>query len=208
MGFAEQKVHNSWCIGFNNESHWWRVLVEIRAEAAQDKVTQLPKRRSGEPVVVGLLKLKWWKGPLKKELAISNWFKRLKEWRQSASPSIRAQRRLCFKQATIDWFSIGQRPAKRSVKYFIPLLLWYNSITATLARNFIDAIANDWATKKSRPLREAMEAVRSRDGETKQQLHNAGKSRYRRPSGYQNNCQIGQDSNAKKGETNACAYWK
>ena len=67
---------------------------------------------------------------------------------------------------------------------------------ATLSRNFIDAIANDWATKEIKTAQEAMEAVRNRDLQRevkrKQQLHNAGKNNYRRNNGIKNNCQIGQ----------------
>ena len=67
---------------------------------------------------------------------------------------------------------------------------------ATLARNFIDAIANDWATKEIKTAQEAMEAVRNRDLQRevkrKQQLHNAGKNNYRRQGGYQEQLQIGQ----------------
>ena len=60
---------------------------------------------------------------------------------------------------------------------------------ATLARNFIDAIANDWATKGIQSAKEAIDAVRNRDLQRevkrKQQLHNAGKNNYRKNSGYQ-----------------------
>ena len=60
---------------------------------------------------------------------------------------------------------------------------------ATLARNFIDAIANDWAAKGIQSAKEAIDAVRNRDLQRevkrKQQLHNAGKNNYRKNSGYQ-----------------------
>ncbi len=75
------------------------------------------------------------------------------------------------------------------VKYFYSTNALVQLDNATLARNFIDAIANDWATKKSKTAQEAMEAVRNRDlqreAKRKQQLYNAGKNNYRRQGGYQ-----------------------
>ena len=59
---------------------------------------------------------------------------------------------------------------------------------ATLARNFVDAIANDWATKGIQSAKEAIDAVRNRDLQRevkrKQQLHNAGKYKNNRKQGY------------------------
>ena len=79
---------------------------------------------------------------------------------------------------------------------------------ATLARNFIDAIANDWATKEIKTAQEAMEAVRNRDLQRevkrKQQLHNAGKNNYRRNNGYQEQLpDWAKDSKAKEKQTPA-----
>ncbi len=45
-----------------NESHWWRVLVEIGQEAAQDKWHNRSRRSGWACCCRGLLKLKWWKG--------------------------------------------------------------------------------------------------------------------------------------------------
>ncbi len=80
-------------------------------------------------------------------------------------------------RATIDFdlVSVSSLPNKCYQIFYSYALVQLDN--ATLARNFIDAIANDWATKKSRPAQEAMEAVRNRDLQRevkrKQQLHNA-----------------------------------
>ena len=67
---------------------------------------------------------------------------------------------------------------------------------ATLARNFIDAIANDWATKENQDRSRGDGAVRNRDLQRevkrKQQLHNVGKNNYRRQGGYQEQLQMGE----------------
>ncbi len=86
-----------------------------------------------------------------------------------------AKERLCFKSRALIDFSIGQRPAKRSVKYFIPLSLFNDNDASRLYR------CRQRLGYKIKTAQEAMEAVRNRDlqREVKQKqqlLHNAGKN--------------------------------
>ena len=120
----------------------------------------------------------------------------------------RRKERLCLKaerQLIFDLVSVSGLPNE-----VLNILFHYALVqldNATLARNFIDAIANDWATKEIKTAQEAMEAVNrdlQREVKRKQQLHNAGKNNYRRQGGYQEQLpDWAKDSQAKEKQTPA-----
>lgn len=184
-------------------------LLKLGQEAAQDKVTQLRSEEVVEAPVTEPTEVQVVEGASEEDLAIQQ----LVQASKVMAPidfvsSIKAQKKgyvsKAERQLIFDLVSVSGLPNE-----VLNILFHYALVqldNATLARNFIDAIANDWATKEIKTAQEAMEAVRNRDLQRevkrKQQLHNAGKNNYRRQGGYQEQLpDWAKDSNAKEKQT-------
>ena len=165
-------------------------LLKLGQEAAQDTVTQLRSEEVVETPIEEPTEVQVAEGVPEEELAIQQLIQAAK----AMSP--------------IDFVLVSVSGLPNEV---LNILFHYALVqldNATLSRNFIDAIANDWATKEIKTAQEAMEAVRNRDLQRevkrKQQLHNAGKNNYRRNNGYQEQLpDWAKDSNAKEKQTPA-----
>jgi len=185
--------------------------LKLGQEAAQDKVTQLRSEEVVETPIEEPTEVQVAEGVPEEELAIQQLIQAAK----AMSPidfvsSIKAQKKgyvsKAERQLIFDLVSVSGLPNE-----VLNILFHYALVqldNATLSRNFIDAIANDWATKEIKTAQEAMEAVRNRDLQRevkrKQQLHNAGKNNYRRNNGYQEQLpDWAKDSNAKEKQTPA-----
>ena len=186
-------------------------LLKLGQEAAQDKVTQLRSEEVVEPVVVEPTQAQVVEGASEEELAIQQLIQAAKGMAPiDFVSSIKAQKKgyvsKAERQLIFDLVSVSGLPNE-----VLNILFHYALVqldNATLSRNFIDAIANDWATKEIKTAQEAMEAVRNRDLQRevkrKQQLHNAGKNNYRRNNGYQEQLpDWAKDSKAKEKQTPA-----
>ena len=186
-------------------------LLKLGQEAAQDKVTQLRSEEVVETPVSEPTEVHVAEGVSEEELAIEQLIQAAKAMAPiDFVSSIKAQKKgyvsKAERQLIFDLVSVSGLPNE-----VLNILFHYALVqldNATLARNFIDAIANDWATKEIKTAQEAMEAVRNRDLQRevkrKQQLHNAGKNNYRRNNGYQEQLpDWAKDSNTKEKQTPA-----